>query len=219
MVVSDVITRVRDILNDESGSRWSDARIIRELNAAQRDFCSKTNILRTAESLIVHSGQSIYTLPSDVRVISRVLYNDSLLQFMPYNKMDGEVSQWEFSTGTPKYVIFDKLNRQLLRISPIPAFEEAEEDLSNYLTVYYLKHPDPAVATTDILELEDMYLESLVLFITGSLLRADMDTQNRVVGNEQLQLYAIAVREAYIEASKEFTTNANVLTFDYRGGF
>lgn len=219
MVVSDVITRVRDILNDESGSRWSDPRIIRELNAAQRDFCAKTNILRAAESLIVHSGQSIYTLPSDVRVISRVLYNDSLLQFMSYDTLDNKVSQWEFSTGTPKYATFDKLNRQLLRITPVPAFEETTPDLANYLTIYYLKHPEPAVSTTDILELEDMYLEPLVLFITGSLLRADMDTQNRAVGNEQLQLYAVAVREAYIEASKEFTTNANILTFDYRGGF
>jgi len=218
MLVSDVIQRVKDITADVDGTRWSDSRLIREINAAQFHFCTTTNILRDTVNLVVSPDQSNYTIPyCDTLLNGR--YNNIPLSLITTFDLDKTTSAWETEQGEPKYLVFNNLNRSIVRLYPTPNFEAPEVfdlETANTLNITYTKYPKEVLETTDILEVPDIYLEPLVYYITGNLFRSDLDSLNRQFGAEQFQLYNSFIAKVKASSSKSFTSNPDAFTTIYR---
>jgi len=91
---------------------------------------------------------------------------------------------------------------------------------SEFLTCYYLKKP---ITITDInqdIEIDDVFDNAIKYYVTGKALRDDMDTQNRVVGNEELKFYERELIEAIKDDVMDFTRGGNKqYTASYKGAF
>lgn len=86
------------------------------------------------------------------------------------------------------------------------------------ITLYYIKRPDKILALTDELEVDELWDTGLEHYIAGRALRADKDTQNRSMGNEELQLYFDYVDEAKVEASNNFVNTKTQYNSPYVQG-
>ena len=220
--VQDILTRVRDTLADPSGSRWSDDRLIRLIDEAQKNICRRAKVLRYSKNIVVNPDQSTYTLPSNNQTLSRVLYNNEPLEVISHEQMDFKNgSTWETNTGTPKYAITNKMERGLVKLSPIPDFVENDPfdyAEANILGIYYIKIPDTLDSVDDELEIEELYNTLVKHYVVGYALRDDMDTQNRAFGNEELGLYEAELVQVTKEVAKDFVSNNTVYETSYRGG-
>ena len=216
MLVSDLLVRVRDVTGDTDGSRWNDARLIREVNSAQKVLCKDTLLLRESINIVVHSNQAQYQVNNCFK-ISRVLYNSKALkQEIDFN-LDSK-GMWETDTGTPTTLVVNHLNRAIVKLYPIPVFEEPvifDLTEANILSINYSKVPEPIALVADELEVPELYMETLVYYITAQLFRSDLDAQNRQFGVEQLQLYATDVNEITSTVARSFSSGGH--TTAYRG--
>jgi len=213
LTVQDLVTRVRDVLAD-TGDRWSDDRLIRLIDEAQKNICRRLNPLRNTVTIVVSPSQNTYTLPSNTKSVSGVLYNDNKLTQISNNE-----EGLENLKGLPIYFTTNKLERGLLKIIPTPVFVENDPfDLTkaNTLTLYYIKNPETLTSLTDELELEDLYMTTLKHYIVGNLLREDTDAQNRAFGNEELSLYESELRQLTVETEKDFNSNPTYETKYWR---
>jgi len=319
--ISDIILRVRDTLADPTGDRWSDERLIRLVDEAQKDICRKAKLLRAKTEISIFNNKVEYNLPDDLLLLDRVLYDGRVIPFVSHLELDRRLNDWESDTGTPQSVVYDKQNRRKFKLYPIPDLEGSiykfihpgywetrefiEEDfgiitnaiatdcecvafdsdygiasscianelivtpfdstdygivvsidgvyqnsdygilvslsedkstekfyednygvtvgiqlISPYLTVYYLKKPNVITSLTDILEIDDSFDAAIKYYVTGKALRDDMDTQNRVIGNEELAFYDRELKEAIKDDIMDFTRNSNKqYEFNYRGAF
>lgn len=86
------------------------------------------------------------------------------------------------------------------------------------LTVYYLKKPNSIVDLTSELEIDDVFDNAIKYYVTGKALRDDMDTQNRVVGNEELSFFESELRHAIKDDQYDFGRNGSKQYYvEYRG--
>lgn len=213
MALNNIITRIRDTLSDANATRWSDDRLIRLIDEAQKTICRRAKVLRYHVNIVANPDQSTYTLPSDSQIVSRVLYNGKPLKIVSHEQMDDLDSDWNTAKGTPEYAITNKLERGLLKLSPIPNFVENDPfDIAkaNLIGLYYIRVPDTITAITDTLDLEEQYETMIRFYVTGQALRDDQDTQNRQFGLEQLQLFDSELQRVMEEVEKDFT-NANTM--------
>lgn len=219
MIVADVLRRVKDITGDEDGTRWNSARLLREVNTAQTEFCKDTRLLRDSVNKVAHSQQSNYNIPN-CYMLTRALYNNKPLGIISTVELDKKAALWEVEKGEPTHLVFDSLNRGTLRLYPTPDFI-IEPDFTlataNLINITYIRYPEPLLLETDELEIPDIYLETLVLYITGNLFRSDLDSINRQFGAEQITLYRAQVEELKVQSSLDFNYNAEAYTIAYRG--
>ena len=120
-------------------------------------------------------------------------------------------------------------NGILTSLSAVPYYESFVEDnigvtiaideSSSLITIYYLKQPITITSIGDELEIDDIFNSAIKYYVTGKALRDDMDTQNRVVGNEELQFYDRELIEAISDDMMDFTRNNTQYTANYKGAF
>lgn len=145
--VANALTRVRDIVNDVSGSRWSDATLLRIYNEGQQDIARHTEMLRDTAHIALSAGVHTYNLPNDLIRVLRVIYDNQALPIVSHNDLDhppitgntissvtdrAGYSRSSFETTlSPTWitdttedsvsaVILDKLNRHKVRVYPRP---------------------------------------------------------------------------------------------------
>ena len=130
--IADILVRVRDTLSDPTGSRWSDARLLRLIDEAQIDIAVKNNLLRTKVTQIVAKDKVVYSLPADAVRMTRAVFADgSRLPIKSHDDMDLKDPVWEVTTGsTVQYLVFDKLNPGEFKLYPIPAVTPEVEDFT-----------------------------------------------------------------------------------------
>lgn len=88
------------------------------------------------------------------------------------------------------------------------------------LTVYYIKKPTTITSITSELEIDDIFDSAIKYYVTGKALRDDMDTQNRVVGNEELKFYDRELAEAIKDDFADFTrSSSKQYEVRYKGAF
>lgn len=77
-------------------------------------------------------------------------------------------------------------------IYKLPSYGDLEQGMKKYLILHVLKKPNRVTIDTvdEDMEIDSMYDKALEYYISGHILRADTDTQNRSFGAEQLQLFA-----------------------------
>lgn len=217
--VQNLVNRVRLVLSDPEATRWTDTQLVSIIDEAQKDICRKTKVLRESKTILAHPHQATYTLPEEVHTLTRASYEGYKLTFMSYKSMDAISNSWELSEGEPKFVIQDLSIRQLIRLNPIPVFEEPNPfnaATAPAIDIHYIKKPNTLSELTDTLELEDLYDNLIEYYVTGKLLRVDNDTQNRAFGNEQFTMYSNSLLQVFESASRDFVDDTTVYKSNYR---
>ncbi len=75
------------------------------------------------------------------------------------------------------------------------------------LKVYYIRKHDTITDIEQELEIDELCEDPLNHYIVGHALRDNQDTQNRAIGNEELNLYKSLVEEFSIEKAYNFVRN------------
>lgn len=233
--VSKVIADIRDTLNDPSGDRWDNDRLIRGINEACLAINSKASILRAKGSFKIQAGVSTYILPSDVQELTRCIYKESTIPFKAHYEVDMVSSTWETDIGDDiEYIIYDKLNMGVVKTYPIIASSidtiSPEYGIITDLTdmtltsvfgvlvdiyepkddliIYYINKPNKVEALNDEMPLNDSWDKAIKHYVCGIVLRDDKDTQNRAFGNEELQLYMMELQNANKYSSHNYNGGA-----------
>lgn len=118
--VSQILLRARDTLADPKKERWSDDQLIRFLDEAQKDLCSRARVLREEVSIQVKDGQAEYKIPADLIAIDRVSFRNQNLPLTSYTKLDKTIPHWIDHRGEVSHVVYDKQRKGYIRLFPIP---------------------------------------------------------------------------------------------------
>lgn len=267
--ISDIIVKVRDTLADTSGDRWSDDRLLRLIDDAQKDICRHGKLLRTKADIDIFSLEAIAPLPDDLLLLDRVLYQGEILPLVSHLYMDNLSDNWEADISNKiTKIIFDKQSRHSIKLYPIPEVVGIEvydidseygvvseisgltnsdeygvlatltsggttetfnsvygittdiSETSEALTIYYIRKPVKVTLINQELEIDDVFDSAIKYYVTGKALRDDMDTQNRVVGNEELSFYERELTEAIKDSTMDYTQSSNKqYSARYKGAF
>ena len=119
--VTDILTRARDTLADPNKERWSDDRLLRLLDEAQKDFARQSRLLKGYANIPLIQYTATYALPEDCWLITRAHYAERNLQLVSHEAMDARDPGWYTRTGPyVEALVFDKRNEQEVRCYPIP---------------------------------------------------------------------------------------------------
>lgn len=120
-VITDILDRVRDSLADPAKQRWSDARLLRLLDEAQKDFARHTDMLKGFSTLTLVPDQQTYILPKECWRITRAHYDNANIPLYSFEHMDSiEQSWYTKKAAKPLALVFDRRNEQEIRVYPIP---------------------------------------------------------------------------------------------------
>lgn len=105
--ISEIITDVRSLINEETASFWSDTEITRWVNEGQEIFSSETGLLSkyysiTLKAANINNDREI-RLPSDFIAFDEggVLYDDDPCLPVTLQELDEWHGNWRDTTGTP----------------------------------------------------------------------------------------------------------------------
>lgn len=142
--VSNILLRVRDTLGDHKKERWSDERLIRLLDEAQKDICRRAKLLRSQASFVITDGVAEYQMPEDFLLLDKVDINAKRVPLIGHTDLDNRVSEWTKHKGKTTYIVYDKQVRGKLRLYPIPDFDNASRfiPVSAYQSYRYGKVHD-----------------------------------------------------------------------------
>ncbi len=240
--VSKLINDIRDTLNDPEGDRWHNDRLIRSINDAIKDINLVARILRSKGKFSLTTGTSTYILDVGVQLVTRVIYDNKVIEFKSHEEMDLISETWETDIGDDiQYIVYDHLNRGTLRVYPVIASDISQITpaygvITNLdgisfntpygivtslyeprgdMVVYYIKKPAEVTGLNDEIELNDLWDKAIKHYVCGIVLRDDKDTQNRAFGSEELQLYHLELQKAKRDVIDNFTPFADH-TSDYR---
>lgn len=93
----------------------------------------------------------------------------------------------------------------------------ADGTIAEYLKVFYVAKPAILATTADLLPTDPMWDTALKHYIAGMALRTNQDTQNRAMGQEELQMYAASTNTMKNFTSGDFTNKRSRRT-SYNGG-
>lgn len=126
--ITDIILRSRDTLADPQGNRWTDDRLLRLVDEAQKDLCKNSGLLRDRVTIKLVINQSTYSLPDTFHKLDRVQMNYNgvryLLPMKSHLELDDTTKNWEEETGTPTTVVYDKQKKKELKLYPTPIAQE-----------------------------------------------------------------------------------------------
>lgn len=120
--VEKILLRVRDTLADPNGERWSNARLIRLLDEAQKDLCRRAKVLRSTAEFVVFDGKAFYDMPEDFLLLDIALVNNTPIPLIGHQDLNKTVDKWELNKGKVTNVVFDKQLRGKIRLYPIPDY-------------------------------------------------------------------------------------------------
>ena len=119
--VADIITRARDTLADPKKERWSDDRLLRLLDEAQKDFARQTSLLKGYANIPLIPFTATYSLPEDCWRITRAHFAERHLRLVSHEAMDEFDRDWYTRQGsTIEALVFDQRNDSVIRCYPIP---------------------------------------------------------------------------------------------------
>ena len=139
--IEKILIRVRDTLADPKGERWSDERLLRLLDEAQKDLCRRAKLLRSKTSFIVFDGQEYYKMPEDFMLLDKVYINEEPIPLVGHTDLDNKYSKWDSMRGIVSGVVYDKQMRGNIRLFPIPDYSNGDrfKVVPSYNSYYYGK--------------------------------------------------------------------------------
>lgn len=196
MKVSDVISRVRSILNDAdaTGYRWTDAELIDSTNDAQRlvalyrpDSCAANSVA----TLVAGSKQAIPTDGFRLLDVIRNIGADGItpgrsVRIAERDTLDAYDPYWHTNTkkGEVKNFVFDERNPKTFYVNP-------PVNVGTKVELLYSKYPTEVVTSGDDLTVTDAYFEAIVNFVLFRCYAKDADFgANAQLANSYLSLFA-----------------------------
>lgn len=164
--ITDILAKARSTLGDTGKNRWSDDRLLQLVDEAQKDINRQVRVLKGETTFGIIDGVRLYTLPSDVYIITRATFNDEKIDLVSYGNMDTWVEThgvssrrnvhneytdpgtdfglspnftWDADTGsTPAALVIDKRDVTKVLVYPIPSGVAADSyTFSNAGTVLF----------------------------------------------------------------------------------
>jgi hypothetical protein len=120
--LQELIKNIRYVLADPDGDRWPDDFITSLISEAQTDIVLKTKLLRTKYRIYLTENLEYVKLPDDLLLLDKVLYKKEVLPLIPHYQLDQKNSSWEENRGTIEAIVYDKMNRGIIRLYPIPDY-------------------------------------------------------------------------------------------------
>lgn len=122
--LEEILIRARDTLSDPNAERWTDARLIRLADDAQKSIAVFAGLLRKKAEVNLVTSQTVYSLPTEAHRITRVTNEfNQAVPLVTHEYADKHFGfNWEQQVGSPvKAIIFDKLNGGQFKVYPVPA--------------------------------------------------------------------------------------------------
>jgi hypothetical protein len=166
LLVSQVFTRVQDILTDQAAARWPEAELLRHLNDGRQAICTlRPDLYATVTDVTLVAGVR-QSLPTDGMRLMDILCNVSAagaptspVRVTSKEVLDAQNPLWVTSVGgSVKNFMYDERYPRVFHISP-GAVAGAK------LRVVYSKTPVEITVTTDELTNEGIYAPSLVDYV------------------------------------------------------
>ena len=156
-LVSTIISSARQRLNETGTAFFTDEQLTAFCNEAQKYFARETKCLEATDtSKTSVSGTQSYALPSDFYALKRLLYDGKIVFETSFNDIDEtEIDETDY-TGTPES--FYIWNNKIYFI-PVP------DTTGDIISVYYYKMPANISATTDMLEINTLYDDTIIAYI------------------------------------------------------
>ena len=151
---SDLITKIRYILNEPTAYFWTDAELASYLNDAVYDVVARTRCLETQETLSLTSGTSQYSLSTSyIAIKGAIYYNGTTYKGL----IPGEIKSYGHSEDIEEPEFYYDWNNKV-ELYPDP------NTSGTSLIVYLLKKPTGISATTSSIETPAIYDRALVLY-------------------------------------------------------
>lgn len=185
MQVKDILDTARyDYLDDVEAARfeWDDSSMLRKINEAQRQACSRANLIYE-DTLTEHSritlvaGQASYALSPKVTVIENVIFDGNVLEKKTPHELDRSQPTWRTDTGMLDKTVYYTVRGRNIRFSRVPDASDAGQYVS--LEVYRLPDAD-IVSTSEEPEIpEEHHLDLIYYVLHLCYKKQDADTYNQ----------------------------------------
>lgn len=93
------------------------------------------------------------------------------------------------------------------------------KEIDTKFKIRYLRKPAELFSLDGILEINDNLSKAVKYYVVSACLRDDMDTQNRTVANEFLQLYNREIYEGTVDSSRQYINTNRYYETKYFNGF
>ena len=192
IIVSDVIERAQVILQDTTGTRWSEKELLEWLNDAQLAVVNRrpdTYVQNEAFNCIAGTRQTIP--PTGLKLI-RVLRNGTVgspIRYIDMRILDDQVPDWHVEVGTSdvKHFTADTLDPKTFYLYPAPVVGHA-------IQIVYSSAPATITAVSDTITLDDSYLNPILDFMLYRAYSKDANyTQNASRASMHLDAFRIAI--------------------------
>lgn len=122
MLVSGVITRVRDTAGDLDANQFTDEQLVNWINDGIRECSLTNNLLQKRISQNTSVGQSDYSLPSDILKIHSIKFDNDKLKFITLDEFDSYYPGTGSNTSSdPSYPSICYVWAGILTIYPAPS--------------------------------------------------------------------------------------------------
>lgn len=164
MNVAGVIDRVRVLLQDPTGIRWSDTELLNAIAEAQQFVANvRPDATSTVIDLVVSAGTFFTTLPSTSRRVLDVLgtSNGDTVTNVKMSVIDRHAPTWRTESGAKiKHYIYEDRDPTRLYVYPKPTADTT-------LRVLVSSNPSNTVSLTGTLSVDDSYVASIVDLTAG----------------------------------------------------
>lgn len=177
MNVQDVVTRVKRIFGDENGAQITDDDVIRWINDAQQQVTLENEgLLETTASANIVQNQMEYDVPSDFGVLRSLKFKGYRIKYMSFAEFNEYIDGYSAAPGVSPYgpgipEIFTVWENK------ITLFPKPSEDVTNGLTIYYMKNPTPVGTLADSLTIPLQYHNAVVKYCLKEAYSLDEDFQ------------------------------------------
>lgn len=167
MLASNIMTRARSVLQDSSGTRWSDSELLSWIGSGQRfiaivrpDACSENAVL----TLVAGTKQ---TIPSDGFRLLDVMRNiktdgtgGRVVRYCDREALDGTEPGWHYGTAKQEIRNYIYDNRDPLHFYTSPPATTASK-----LEILYSKKPTDPTDSTSTLSISDLFEDPLLNYV------------------------------------------------------
>ena len=222
MLVSQILTDVRNELKETAAAFWSDTELIRLINRGVTDFVTRTFILQDEAVLTLEEGRSDYPVPGNwisARLImhKQVTADGTIGWARVYPTNIEKVSQENPNflddvgqQGRPsRYFIWDNT----ISIKPAPSAENISD--SN-LKLYYIASASPITASNQDLGIPDSLADGITAFV---LWKAWKKEEEEDAALEQRELYFDYVRQGLRFVKKRVGDERKMIDIESPVGF
>jgi hypothetical protein len=216
--VQDVVTRVKRSFGDEAGVQITDQDIIRWINDAQEQIVmDNEGLMEATASTDSVINQAEYDVPSDMSVLRSLKYRGYRLKPMSFAEFNEYVDGYSADEGVSPYgpgipEIFMVWNNK------ITLFPKPNENLTNGIKIYYIKHPNSVGNLADSLTVPLQYHNAVVTYCLQQAYELDEDFNKAAAKKSEFNETMMKLNDRNKWTSQEYYPRITTLPEDENYG-